>query len=103
MAIQSVLFERQLFLERGGFDEDMDALEDWLLWLRYSEGNEFVYVPKVTSMFRTPADPEKVRQRMAAFEEAYPLALARASQRVKRAATSVHTPEPAPQHMEFLG
>jgi len=55
MAIQSVLFERRLFEERGGFDTDMDALEDWGLWLCYGFGNEFFYVPKVTSMFRTPS------------------------------------------------
>jgi GT2 family glycosyltransferase len=76
-AIQSVLFERRLFEERGGFDEDMDALEDWLLWLRYAKNNRFVYVPKVTSMFRTPADPSKVQERNEAFERAYPLALTR--------------------------
>ncbi len=78
LAIQSVLFERQLFVERGGFDEDMDALEDWLLWLRYAYGHHFVYVPKVTSMFRTPADPLKAQERSVAFAQAYPLALARA-------------------------
>jgi GT2 family glycosyltransferase/LmbE family N-acetylglucosaminyl deacetylase len=78
MPIQSVLFERQLFEERGGFEEDMDALEDWVLWKKYAAlGNQFAYVPKVTSMFRTPSDPDKTRQRIDAFELAYPLALAR--------------------------
>jgi GT2 family glycosyltransferase len=76
-AIQSVLFDRSLFEERGGFDEDMDALEDWLLWLRYAKNNRFVYVPKVTSMFRTPADSVKVKERNEIFERAYPLALTR--------------------------
>lgn len=77
--IQSVLFERRLFNERGGFEEDMDALEDWLLWLRYALHNRFVYVPKVTSLFRTPIDPAKTLERQAAFDKAYPLALARAN------------------------
>ena len=54
MAIQSVLFERRLFEERGGFDEDMDALEDWTLWNVYAHGRLFVHVPKVTSLYRTP-------------------------------------------------
>ena len=76
--IQSVLFERRLFNERGGFDEDMDALEDWLLWIRFALGNRFVHVPKVTSIFRTPSDPVKTRERQTAFDKAYPLALARA-------------------------
>lgn len=77
IAIQSLLFERTLFEERGGFDEDMDALEDWVLWKRYSQGNQFTYVPKVTSLFRTPTDPEKIRQRQHAMDTAYPLALVR--------------------------
>jgi GT2 family glycosyltransferase len=78
MSIQSVLFDRQLFEERGGFEEDMDALEDWVLWKKYAAlGNQFTYVPKVTSMFRTPSDSDKIRQRLDAFDLAYPLALAR--------------------------
>jgi GT2 family glycosyltransferase len=82
MAIQSVLFERSLFVERGGFEEDMDALEDWTLWIRYAYGHRFVYVPKLTSLFRTPADPAKVQQRIDAFGAAYPMALARVETRI---------------------
>lgn len=77
MAIQSVLFERSLFLQRGGFEEDMDALEDWVLWATYAFGNQFVYVSKVTSLFRTPADSGHVRKRIRFFSDAYPIALAR--------------------------
>ncbi|MBC3934216.1 glycosyltransferase [Undibacterium sp. CY7W] len=75
--IQSVLFERSLFEQRGGFDEDMEALEDWTLWVRYAHNNEFVYVPKLTSMYRTPVDPEQIKRRSDAFSAAYPVALAR--------------------------
>lgn len=75
--IQSVLFERSLFEQRGGFDEDMEALEDWTLWVRYAHNNEFIYVPKLTSMYRTPMDPEQVKKRCDAFSAAYPVALAR--------------------------
>ncbi len=78
MAIQSVLFERKLFLERGGFDEDMDALEDWILWIRYAYRQRFAYVPKLTSMFRTPSEGAKMRERAEAFGAAYPVALSRA-------------------------
>lgn len=77
IAIQSALFERQLFVERGGFKEDMDALEDWVLWANYARGNRFVYVPKVTSMFRTPADLDKRLQRAKVLDAAYPLAVSR--------------------------
>lgn len=80
MAIQSVLFDRSLYKERGGFEEDMDALEDWVLWVRYAHGNRFIYVPKVTSMFRTPSDREKIRERSIAFSAAYPKALTRQPQ-----------------------
>jgi GT2 family glycosyltransferase len=58
--IQSILFKRSLYLERGGFDTNLDQLEDWNLWLRYGFENRFLYVPKTTSMFRSPAD-EKIR------------------------------------------
>jgi glycosyltransferase involved in cell wall biosynthesis len=74
MAIQSVLFERRLFEQRGGFEEDMDALEDWLLWLKYAINNRFVHVPKVTSMYRTPANPTINTQRQAILDDAYALA-----------------------------
>lgn len=77
MPIQSVLFERRLFEDRGGFEVDMDALEDWVLWKKYAYGNQFTYVPKVTSIFRTPSEPEKLRLRADIFDSAYPLALAR--------------------------
>ena len=78
LPIQSVLFERRLFDQLGGFHEDMDALEDWTLWLRYARGHRFVYVPKVTSLFRTPTDQTKAKERQDAFDRAYPLALTRA-------------------------
>jgi GT2 family glycosyltransferase len=58
--IQSILFKRSLYVERGGFDTNLDQLEDWNLWLRYGFENRFLYVPKTTSLFRSPAD-EKVR------------------------------------------
>ncbi|MFJ1269145.1 glycosyltransferase family 2 protein [Legionella lytica] len=73
MPIQSVLFERTLFCELGGFNEDMEILEDWLLWLKFSKNNPFIYVDKVTSMYRTPAEPELIAKRNMAFNHAYPL------------------------------
>ncbi|MBC3831386.1 glycosyltransferase [Undibacterium amnicola] len=83
MPIQSVLFERSLYLERGGFDEDMDALEDWTLWVRYAHKNQFTYVPKLTSLFRVPENAEQTRQRSEIFAAAYPLALTRNSVRTE--------------------
>lgn len=83
MPIQAVLFERSLYLERGGFDEDMDALEDWTLWVRYAHKNQFTYVPKLTSLFRVPENAEQTRQRSEIFAAAYPLALTRNSVRTE--------------------
>jgi GT2 family glycosyltransferase/SAM-dependent methyltransferase len=56
--IQAILFKRELYEKRGGFDMELDQLEDWNLWLRYGYGNKFKYIPKTTSIFRTPADDE---------------------------------------------
>jgi GT2 family glycosyltransferase len=56
--IQAIIFKRELYEKRGGFDTELDQLEDWNLWLRYGYGNQFKYIPKTTSIFRTPADDE---------------------------------------------
>lgn len=54
--IQCILFKRTLFEERGGFDESLDYLEDWNLWIRYAYANEFKYIRKTTSLYRVPVD-----------------------------------------------
>jgi glycosyltransferase involved in cell wall biosynthesis len=82
MAIQSVLFERRLFEERGGFELDMHALEDWVLWNLYACRNTFVFVPKTTSLFRTPASDEARLRRNATFSAAYELARERIGMRL---------------------
>lgn len=69
--IQALLFCRSLFLERGGFDESLDQLEDWNLWLRYGFSNKFGYVPKTTSIFRTPADARERARRQESLHGAY--------------------------------
>ncbi len=56
--IQAILFPRSLFVERGGFNEELEFLEDWNLWLRYAYRNRFAYLPKVTSLFRLPTESE---------------------------------------------
>lgn len=52
--IQSIMFERNLYDQLGGFDEKLDLLEDWDLWVRYSTMTDFVYVDKVTSLYHIP-------------------------------------------------
>ncbi len=82
MAIQSVLFERRLFEERGGFDVDLDVLEDWVLWLCYGFGNQFIHVPRVTSMFRTPLSKTIRDSRQDVIDSGYEVALERVSTRI---------------------
>ncbi len=78
IAIQSILFERALFDTRGGFVEELDALEDWNLWVRYARGNHFAYVPNVTSMFRTPASQDDACNRQYLLNSHYKIAMANA-------------------------
>lgn len=52
--IQSIMFHKMLFTELGGFDESLDALEDWDLWVRFSTKTDFIYVNELTSCYFTP-------------------------------------------------
>lgn len=56
LPIQSIMFEKSLFLECGGLDESLDALEDWDLWVRYALKTSFYCVSKTTSLYRIPYD-----------------------------------------------
>ncbi len=66
--IQSILFSRKLYEELGGFDESMDMLEDWELWVRYSTKTDFGFVDKTTSLYRVP---KRRNRRSAGFHAAY--------------------------------
>ncbi len=52
--IQCIMFEKSLFEEHGGFDESLDSLEDWDLWVRYSLYTDFDCIEKTTSIYRVP-------------------------------------------------
>lgn len=71
LPIQAVLFERSLFEERGGFDDDLDMLEDWALWQKYSHRVLFTYVPKTTSFYRTPLHTQDYASRMETLNASY--------------------------------
>lgn len=71
ITIQSILFQKNLFETRGGFDENIDVLEDWNLWLRYAHLNQFKYINKTTSMYRVPAEEGKYEQRKQILDRAY--------------------------------
>jgi len=69
--IQAILFSRELYEKYGGFHEELSALEDWNLWVRYAQGGDFIYVPKVTSVYRTPWDLTEQNQRQKQLDAAY--------------------------------
>jgi hypothetical protein len=75
--IQTVLFQRSLFETYGGFDLDLENLEDWNLWVRYSLKNDFKLIPKVTSIYRVPDQLEKALQRQSLLDDYYAKAKAK--------------------------
>ena len=74
----SALVKRELYLERGGLDTELEMLEDWNLWLRYGNKNSFAYTPKTTMLFRTPANSNSALKRSQAIHAAYDHAKQRA-------------------------
>lgn len=80
MPIQTVLFQRKLYEQYGGFDPELDNLEDWNLWVRYSLHHDFMMVPKVTSLYRVPASTDKALQRQAVLDDYYAKAQAKHAQ-----------------------
>lgn len=71
LPIQTVLFQRKLYLEYGGFDAELDNLEDWNLWVRYSLRHDFRMVPKVTSLYRIPATNDQAVARQKVLDDFY--------------------------------
>ncbi|WP_332549657.1 glycosyltransferase family 2 protein [Comamonas sp.] len=71
LPIQTVLFKRSLFEQYGGFDPDLENLEDWNLWVRYSLHHDFEMVHKVTSLYRVPAKAEMAVGRQKMLDDYY--------------------------------
>ena len=86
LPIQAVLFHRSLYERYGGFAEDMDQLEDWNLWTRYTLADDFVLVEKTTSKYRVPAGAREAAGRQQLLDRAYRDAVER--QRAMRITTS---------------
>ena len=61
--IQCVMFSKEVYDKCGGFDENLDALEDWDLWLRYGLEYPFKFVKKTTSIYRVPGDKKEIVKR----------------------------------------
>lgn len=77
LPIQTVLFNRKLFDIYGGFDTELDNLEDWNLWVRYSLKYDFKMLPKVTSLYRVPAVKETAIERQQILDDYYAKAQAK--------------------------
>jgi glycosyltransferase involved in cell wall biosynthesis len=85
LPIQSVMFRRELFLRHGGFDVELDRLEDWNLWIRYFTDANAEFVDEVTSFFRVPVASRERLQRNASIDRYYPLALEKLRETLARA------------------
>ncbi len=77
LPIQTVLFRRRLFEMFGGLDAELDNLEDWNLWVRYTLQQDFAMVDKVTSLYRVPARPDHAGQRQQVLDDYYAKAVAK--------------------------
>ena len=77
MPIQTVLFDRRLYDANGGFDPELDNLEDWNLWVRYSLHDNFRMIPKVTSLYRVPAVSTHASGRQKVLDDYYAIAQAK--------------------------
>ncbi|TRW94571.1 glycosyltransferase [Paracoccus sp. M683] len=84
--IQAIIFRRSVFEAEGSFHADIDHLEDWNLWSRYSNHGEFGMIPKVTSMYRTPDHQETRDKRQRELDDAYNYVKALNAQRRKELA-----------------
>ncbi|MEO0564830.1 MAG: hypothetical protein AAF125_22175, partial [Chloroflexota bacterium] len=49
----------------GGFDTDLEFLEDWDLWLRFSASDDFLPVRDITSFYRLPSEKSEISLREA--------------------------------------
>lgn len=61
--IQCVMFDRCVYEQCSGFDENLDALEDWDLWIRYGLDFPFKFIKKTTSVYRVPGNIKDVEDR----------------------------------------
>jgi len=80
MPIQTVLFRKTLFERYGGLDPELDNLEDWNLWVRYTLEQDFALVHKVTSLYRVPAQVGQALQRQQVLDDYYAKAVSKHSE-----------------------
>ena len=84
ITIQSLLLRKELYKKYGGFNEDLDCLEDWDLWLRYTAEKDFVFLNKATSEFRMPNNKAVLEDRRKQHLRYLPILRIRQKQLVER-------------------
>ncbi len=62
--IQTLLFHKTLFLKYGGMNEELDAMEDWVLWFKYFSKHNISMVNNATSFYRVPSDAGEKQARI---------------------------------------
>ncbi|MCD8525032.1 MAG: glycosyltransferase [Gammaproteobacteria bacterium] len=75
MPIQAPIFRRSVYEKCGGFDTQLEYLEDWNLWLRYAHYFNFKQILKLTSCYRVTCDEDMFNQRAAILKKERDLAL----------------------------
>ncbi|TCG09490.1 hypothetical protein BZM27_05355 [Paraburkholderia steynii] len=73
--IQAIVFRRSLFERFGGFNVELDRLEDWDLWVRYSQKEDYELIERVTSAYRVPARNDYASARLKELDDYYQKAL----------------------------
>ncbi len=71
LPIQVVMFHREVYETLGGFDETIDVLEDWSLWLKYASKYDYYTVFKTCSIYKVPAEKHLAEKRMKKLHEDY--------------------------------
>jgi GT2 family glycosyltransferase len=74
--IQAIVFRRTLFEQYGGFNVDLDRLEDWDLWVRYCQSQDFELIEKITSAYRVPVRGSDASARQGELDDYYQKAVA---------------------------
>ena len=69
--IQDIMFKKEIFEKYGGMDEELDNLEDWEMWARFGMENKYLFIPKVTSLYRVPAKQENYKERQQEIDSYY--------------------------------
>jgi len=71
LTTSTILMSKDLYLEHGGMDESLVALEDWNLWVKLSRDNKISYIKESLAEYRVypGSTSRKVRQVLPIHEQ----------------------------------